>query len=102
MSDIREYMVDNVCSSFDVSLDAGNSSGVSSFSHESPHNTEKASTSTLKCVNQSPLPTSSDIKIISEMFPDMESQKISETLVASGMDVQEAINQILSTMGKYT
>ena len=36
MSDIREYMVDNACSSLDVSLDAGNSSGVSSSSDELP------------------------------------------------------------------
>ena len=55
--------------------------------------TETSVASTSKSANLYPSVT--DVEKISEMFPFMDREKISETLISSNMDVREATNIIL-------
>ena len=45
-------------------------------------------------------PSACDVQMLREVFPTIDHRKISDTLVASGMDVEEAINKILNESGR--
>ena len=74
-------MVDNPCSSSSGSVENSEFSSSGALRHATA--TASSSTKSFESVNECH-PTTSDIQIISEMFPGMDSQKISDTLVASG------------------
>ena len=44
--------------------------------------------------------SASDIQMLKEVFPNMDHQKMSDILAACDMDVEKAINKILSESGR--
>ncbi|CAB4005954.1 E3 ubiquitin- ligase UPL2-like [Paramuricea clavata] len=60
--------------------------------------TEKASLSSemVSSLSNSSECLASDVQMLREVLPNIDRQKISDTLVASGMDLEKAINKILS------
>ncbi len=99
--DIRDYMEDTAHLSPSTEM-------ASSFS-EIASSTDRASSSEMASPSEisSSLakssechPSACDVQMLREVFPTIDHQKISDTLVASGMDVEEAINKILNESGR--